>query len=121
MKCAVCTFIGVPIAAIAGNAQVQWLEAIEARLAITAMWLRDIKALRMAGLAEHSATLVADLRSSEITSSLRYRIFSIVLNFGSAQPIFKRCDAKTDSRSNHVVHDHPALGFRILRSPCQVQ
>ena len=85
MKDTVCTLVGMPVAAIAGNAQVQWLESIEARLALTAMWLRDIKALRMAGLAEHSVTLVADLRSSEVTSSLRYRILSIVLNLGSEQ------------------------------------
>lgn len=75
--------VGIPIAAIAGNAQVQWLEAIEARLAMTAIWLRDFKALRMTGLAEYSATLVADLRSSEITSSLRFRILSIFLNLAS--------------------------------------
>ena len=87
MKDVVCTFVGIPIAAMAGNAQVQWLDAIEARLAMTAMWLRDIKALRMAGLSEHTANLVADLRSSEVTSSLRYRIFSILLNLGSAQPV----------------------------------
>ena len=87
IKDTVCTLIGIPIAAMAGNAQVQWLEAIEARLAMTALWLRDIKAHRMAGLSEHSAALVADLRSSEVNSSLRYRIFSILLNLGSAQPM----------------------------------
>ena len=79
----VCTLLNMPLAAIAGNAQVQWLEAIEDRLSVTSLWLHDIKALRMAGLAEYSATKVADLRSSENASSLRYRVFTVLLNLGS--------------------------------------
>ncbi|KAI9726756.1 MAG: hypothetical protein M1828_000612 [Chrysothrix sp. TS-e1954] len=114
-----CTLVSLPLAASAGNAQVQWLEAIEVRLASTATWLRDIKALRMAGLAEYSALKVADLRSREVASSLRYRLFGIFLNLGATvstalTPLWAFGTYVLLSRSDGEMTLTPGVAFATL-------
>ena len=72
-----CVFIGIPIAAAAGNAQGPWLEAIESRLAATSKVLGAMKAMKMTGLANRVSSLLSHLRLSEIHASRRYRIMTI--------------------------------------------
>ena len=78
----VCAVAGIPIAVIAGNAQIQWLEAIEERLAETTKWLHNMKLLKMTGLIEKSSSTVTNSRTSEIAASRRYRVCSIFLVLG---------------------------------------
>ncbi|KAI1076073.1 ABC multidrug transporter [Whalleya microplaca] len=73
----VCLAAGLPLAKLAGDAQIPWLEAIEERLAVTAKALGAMKAVKMTGLAEMVGSKVRDLRSSEIRASFRYRALNI--------------------------------------------
>lgn len=77
MSCPVCLVVGLPIAGAAGNAQTPWLEAIEARLAVTAKALGSMKAIKMTGLAEIVSATIRQLRLDEIHASLRWRVLNI--------------------------------------------
>ncbi|PIA92043.1 ABC transporter C family member 13 [Cercospora beticola] len=72
-----CVFAGIPIARASGNAQVPWLEAIEARLAATAKTLSSIKFIKMIGMVEFASKQLAWLRVAEIRASRRHRILNI--------------------------------------------
>lgn len=73
----VCLVVGLPIAGAAGNAQTPWLEAIEARLAVTAKALGSMKAIKMTGLAGIVSATIRQLRLDEIRASLRWRVLNI--------------------------------------------
>lgn len=76
-RSSVCLLIGLPLAKAAGNAQIQWLEAIEDRLAATAKVLGAMKAIKLTGLTDIVSSRVGNLRLAEIHASLRHRVLVI--------------------------------------------
>ncbi|KAJ8611715.1 hypothetical protein MRB53_037826 [Persea americana] len=77
--------LGIPLANIAGNAQGDWLEAIEARIAVTSRMLGAMKGIKMTGAARSVSETVMGLREDEIKSSDRFRLYTtFVLAFSYA-------------------------------------
>lgn len=73
----VCLIAGMPIAVAAGNAQGQWLEAIETRIAVTSKVLGAMKGIKMTGLVRPISANVARLRELEIRASGLFRLYTV--------------------------------------------
>ncbi|CAG8925975.1 unnamed protein product [Penicillium salamii] len=89
----VCLIAGVPLAVSCGEAQGVWLEAVEERVAVTSRVLGVMKSVKMTGLTETISNSLRDLRSAEINSSFRFRLYEalgITLSFASSTlaPVF---------------------------------
>lgn len=67
------------IAGIAGRRQKLWLEATQRRISNTANALKNLKAVKMTGLAGIVSKTMADFRDAEIKSSNMYRGLLIVV------------------------------------------
>lgn len=63
----------VPISTRSGEAQKQWIDRIQKRLAITSSMLGDIKAVKMLGVSNILSEIVTTLREVEVEASLRFR------------------------------------------------
>ena len=70
-----CLIAGVPLAVSCGEAQGVWLEAVEERVAVTSRVLGVMKSVKMTGLTETISNSLRDLRSAEINSSFRFRLY----------------------------------------------
>jgi hypothetical protein len=84
----VCLVAGLPLATLAGDAQVPWLEAIEDRLAVTAKALNAMKAIKMTGLGDLVSAKIRDLRMSEIHASFRYRLLNILVTISCKECLY---------------------------------
>ncbi|RDL41711.1 Cyclic peptide transporter [Venustampulla echinocandica] len=88
-----CLIAGMPIAVAAGNAQGQWLEAIEKRIAVTSKVLGGMKGIKMTGLVRPISENVARLRELEIRASGLFRLYTVfvlTLSYASSAlaPVF---------------------------------
>ncbi|CAG8415715.1 unnamed protein product [Penicillium salamii] len=88
-----CLIAGVPLAVSCGEAQGVWLEAVEERVAVTSRVLGVMKSVKMTGLTETISNSLRELRSAEINSSFRFRLYEalgITLSFASSTlaPVF---------------------------------
>jgi ATP-binding cassette subfamily C (CFTR/MRP) protein 1 len=63
----------VPVSRRSGQAQKQWVERVQKRLAVTANTFGNMKAVQMLGLNDVIFPLVSHLREVEIQTSLRFR------------------------------------------------
>ena len=75
----ICTLAIVQFAGIAARRQKVWLEATQDRLARTADLLKNLKVIKMTGLAEIVSKTVVDFRNREIVKSTKYRSILIVM------------------------------------------
>jgi ATP-binding cassette subfamily C (CFTR/MRP) protein 1 len=60
-------------------AQRQWIDAKQERLRVTSALVDDIKAVKMQGLSQTMAAIIADLRRSEIRISETYRKLLVIM------------------------------------------
>ncbi|CAG8000629.1 unnamed protein product [Penicillium salamii] len=102
----VCLIAGVPLAVSCGEAQGVWLEAVEERVAVTSRVLGVMKSVKMTGLTETISNSLRDLRSAEINSSFRFRLYealgitlSPVFGFGAYILIARANDSATLTNS----------------------
>ncbi|KAF2670115.1 multidrug resistance-associated protein [Microthyrium microscopicum] len=63
----------IPVSTKSRSAQTQWMQRVEKRLAITSSALKDMKAVQMLGLTDILSTVISNLRSLEVKTSLRTR------------------------------------------------
>jgi hypothetical protein len=63
----------IPISSRSGQAQKQWIERVQKRLAVTANVLGNMKAVQMLGLNDVLLPLVSHLRQVEVKTSVRFR------------------------------------------------
>ncbi|KAJ5959013.1 ABC transporter integral membrane type 1 [Penicillium vulpinum] len=63
----------VPVSKRSGQAQKQWIERVQKRLAVTANTLGNMKAVQMLGLGNVILPLVSHLREIEVKTSLTFR------------------------------------------------
>ncbi|KAL4768167.1 putative multidrug resistance-associated protein [Aspergillus nidulans var. acristatus] len=63
----------IPISSRSGQAQKQWIERVQKRLAVTANVLGNMKAVQMLGLNDVILPLVSHLRQVEVKTSVRFR------------------------------------------------
>ncbi|KAF3491610.1 Cyclic peptide transporter [Arthroderma uncinatum] len=75
----ICLAAGIPLAIAAGNAHIQWLDAIGERISVTSKVLGSMKAIRMSGIATPVASGVETLRDEEIRSSRRSRFLDVLV------------------------------------------
>ncbi|KAK2879339.1 hypothetical protein FQN49_000972 [Arthroderma sp. PD_2] len=88
-----CLIAGFSLAVAAGNAHIQWLDAIGERVSVTSKVLGSMKAIRMTGIASPITSSVEELRDEEIRSSRRSRfldVFVLVVSYASSSfaPVF---------------------------------
>lgn len=72
----------IPVSTKSGQAQKQWIERVQERLAVTSSMLGKIKTVQMLGLGDTLYKLISQLREIEIQTSSRFRkllIWQIVL------------------------------------------
>ncbi|KAJ5361079.1 hypothetical protein N7541_001923 [Penicillium brevicompactum] len=82
-----CLIAGVPLAVSCGEAQGVWLEAVEERVAVTSSVLGVMKSVKMTGLTETISNSLRELRSAEINSSFRFRLYEalgVTLSYASS-------------------------------------
>ena len=75
----VCVVAGLPLAVAAGNAHLQWLDAIGERVSVTSKVLGAMKGIRMTGIASPVASVVETLRTEEIRSSRLARFYDVLV------------------------------------------
>ena len=63
----------VPVSSRSGQAQKQWIERVQTRLAVTANTLGNMKAVQMLGLGNVLLPLVSHLREIEVKTSVTFR------------------------------------------------
>ncbi|CAG8907277.1 unnamed protein product [Penicillium egyptiacum] len=63
----------VPVSSRSGQAQKQWIERVQTRLAVTADTLGNMKAVQMLGLGDVILPLVSHLREIEVKTSVSFR------------------------------------------------
>ncbi|KAJ5533778.1 ABC transporter integral membrane type 1 [Penicillium freii] len=63
----------VPVSSRSGQAQKQWIERVQKRLAVTANTLGNMKAVQMLGLGDFILPLVSHLREIEVKTSVAFR------------------------------------------------
>ncbi|KAJ5405756.1 ABC transporter integral membrane type 1 [Penicillium sp. CMV-2018d] len=63
----------VPVSSRSGQAQKQWIERVQKRLAVTANTLGNMKAVQMLGLGDVILLLVSHLREIEVKTSVAFR------------------------------------------------
>ena len=63
----------VPVSSRSGQAQKQWIERVQKRLAVTANTLGNMKAVQMLGLGDVILPLVLHLREIEVKTSVAFR------------------------------------------------
>ncbi|KAJ5997608.1 hypothetical protein N7522_009268 [Penicillium canescens] len=68
-----CVLAMIPVSSRSGQAQKQWVERVQKRLAVTANTFGNMKAVQMLGLNDVIFPLVSHLREVEIQTSLRFR------------------------------------------------
>ncbi|KAJ6186285.1 ABC transporter transmembrane domain type 1 [Penicillium mononematosum] len=66
-------FAMVPVSSRSGQAQKQWIERVQTRLAVTANTLGNMKAVQMLGLGDVILPLVSYLREIEVKTSVTFR------------------------------------------------
>jgi hypothetical protein len=84
----VLALLAVHFSGIAARRQKVWLEATENRLSKTADTLKNLKVVKMTGLAEVAAKAVVDLRNKEIKKSMLYQTMLIIVVVICEQSIF---------------------------------
>lgn len=62
------------LAPLVGKGQMQWNEAVQTRIDVTARTLGQMKELKLLGLTDKLTTLIQKLRAAEIQISTKYRI-----------------------------------------------
>ncbi|KAF7713539.1 Uncharacterized protein PECH_000557 [Penicillium ucsense] len=85
--------VAVPLAMASGEAQGEWLEVVEERIAVTSNVLGAMKTIKMTGLTEVVCNNIRELRTNEIESSFKFRLYTaliISLSFMSSSlaPVF---------------------------------
>lgn len=63
----------MPLSARSGDAQKQWIERVQKRLAVTSSMLRDMKVVQMLGLSDVLERTISQLRIAEIKTSMHFR------------------------------------------------
>ncbi|OQE25971.1 hypothetical protein PENFLA_c007G05320 [Penicillium flavigenum] len=66
-------FAMVPVSSRSGQAQKQWIERVQTRLAVTSNTLGNMKAVQMLGLGDVILPLVSHLREIEVKTSVTFR------------------------------------------------
>ncbi|KAJ5279061.1 hypothetical protein N7478_004433 [Penicillium angulare] len=74
----VCLAATVPLAIASGNAQGEWLESVEERVAVTSKVLGVMKNIKMTGLTNVAARTLRNLRSDEIKSAIPFRLYNVI-------------------------------------------
>ncbi|EAW08899.1 putative ABC transporter [Aspergillus clavatus NRRL 1] len=77
------------LAPLIGTGQMQWNEAVQTRIDVTARTLGQMKELKLLGLTDKLTTLIQKLRTAEIRISTKYRIkLMMILSISQVAPIF---------------------------------
>lgn len=63
----------VSVSTRSGQAQKQWIERVQERLAVTSSMLGNMKAVQMLGLRDILFKIVSRLREVEVETSVRFR------------------------------------------------
>ncbi|EPS25450.1 hypothetical protein PDE_00383 [Penicillium oxalicum 114-2] len=71
--------VAVPLAMASGEAQGEWLEVVEERLAVTSKVLGAMKTIKMTGLTEVVCNNIRGLRDHEIKSSFKFRLYTALI------------------------------------------
>ena len=99
----VCVVSGLPLAIAAGNAHLQWLDAIQERISVTSKALGAMRPIRMAGITRPAASGISHLRTEEIKSSRPTRLYDV--------SVVVMCTLKPQTRLINLLFSPEKLKF----------